>query len=295
MADEADQGQVVQRATVVGAGTMGRGIAQVLATAGIEVTVVDTQPAALEGAQDAVARSLDRLARRGSVTEAEARAAGERLRFTPRLDASIGADLVVEAVVEDLETKRRVFREAAAVLPESALLASNTSSCSITALAAAVSGPERVVGMHFFNPVPAMSLVEVVRGERTAPETVRSVVTLARRLGKSPVVVGDSPGFVSNRVLLPMLNEAIFALQEGVATKESIDQIIRLGLNHPMGPLELADLIGLDVCLDILEVLHRDLGDDKYRPCPLLRRMVAAGLLGRKSGSGFYVYDAGAR
>ncbi|MGH2354648.1 MAG: 3-hydroxyacyl-CoA dehydrogenase family protein, partial [Chloroflexota bacterium] len=213
-----------------------------------------------------------------------------RIRPTPHLDASAGADLLIEAVVEDLATKQTVFQQAARVLPDTALFASNTSSISITALAGAVSQPERVVGMHFFNPVPVMSLVEVVRGQQSAEETVQSIVALAQRLGKSPVVVNDYPGFVSNRILLPMLNEAMFALMEGVADKEAIDQVMTLGLNHPMGPLQLADFIGLDVCLHILEVLHRDLGDDKYRPCPLLRRMVAAGLLGRKSGAGFYEY-----
>jgi 3-hydroxybutyryl-CoA dehydrogenase len=283
--------QVVQRATVVGAGTMGSGIAQVLATAGIEVTLVDVAPEQLARAQDAIARSLDRLVRRAAL-DAEARdAVLARIRPTPVLDASAGPDLLVEAVVEDLATKRRVLERGAEVLPDTALLVSNTSSISITALAGAVGGPERVAGMHFFNPVPVMSLVEVVRGQLTSPETVRDVVALAERLGKTPVVVNDSPGFVANRVLLPMINEAVFALMEGVADREAIDRVMKLGMSHPMGPLELADLIGLDVCLQILEVLHRDLGEDKYRPCPLLRRMVAAGLLGRKSGAGFYAYD----
>jgi 3-hydroxybutyryl-CoA dehydrogenase len=283
--------QVVQRATVVGAGTMGSGIAQVLATAGIEVTLVDVAPEQLARAQDAIARSLDRLVRRAAL-DAEARdAVLARIRPTPVLDASAGPDLLVEAVVEDLATKQRVLERGAEVLPDTALLVSNTSSISITALAGAVGGPERVAGMHFFNPVPVMSLVEVVRGQLTSPETVRAVVALAERLGKTPVVVNDSPGFVANRVLLPMINEAVFALMEGVAEREAIDRVMKLGMSHPMGPLELADLIGLDVCLQILEVLHRDLGEDKYRPCPLLRRMVAAGLLGRKSGAGFYAYD----
>jgi 3-hydroxybutyryl-CoA dehydrogenase len=283
--------QAVQRATVAGAGTMGSGIAQVLATAGIEVTLVDVAPEQLARAQDAIARSLDRLVRRAAL-DAEARdAVLARIRPTPVLDSSAGPDLLVEAVVEDLATKQRVLERGAEVLPDTALLVSNTSSISITALAGAVGGPERVAGMHFFNPVPVMSLVEVVRGQLTSPETVRDVVALAERLGKTPVVVNDSPGFVANRVLLPMINEAVFALMEGVAEREAIDRVMKLGMSHPMGPLELADLIGLDVCLQILEVLHRDLGEDKYRPCPLLRRMVAAGLLGRKSGAGFYAYD----
>jgi 3-hydroxybutyryl-CoA dehydrogenase len=283
--------QAVQRATVVGAGTMGNGIAQVLATAGIEVTLVDVAPAALVGAQDAIARSLERLVRRDRLSAADRDATIARIRCTPHLDAATGSDLLIEAVVEDLTAKQRVFQEAAGVLPDTALLASNTSSISITALATGIAGPERVAGMHFFNPVPVMSLVEVVRGQRTDEATVLSIVALAERLGKSPVVVQDYPGFVANRILLPMINEAVFTLMEGVADKESIDQVMKLGANHPLGPLELADLIGLDVCLHIMEVLHRDLGDDKYRPCPLLRRMVAAGLLGRKSGAGFYVYD----
>jgi 3-hydroxybutyryl-CoA dehydrogenase len=283
--------QEVRRATVVGAGTMGRGIAQVLATAEIEVTLVDVAAGQLERAQEEIARSLDRLVRRQTLTAEAREGAIARIRCTPVLDASAGPDLLVEAVVEDLGAKRRVLQEGAAVLPDTALLVSNTSSISITALAGAVAGPDRVAGMHFFNPVPVMRLVEVIRGQRTTDETVRSVVALAERLGKAPVVVQDAPGFVANRVLLPMLNEAIYALMEGVADREAIDQVARLGLSHPMGPLELADFIGLDVCLHILEVLHHDLGDDKYRPCPLLRRMVAAGLLGRKSGAGFYTYD----
>ncbi|HEX2037188.1 MAG TPA: 3-hydroxyacyl-CoA dehydrogenase NAD-binding domain-containing protein [Chloroflexota bacterium] len=283
--------QVIRRATVVGAGTMGSGIAQVLATSGLQVTLVDVDVVQLERAQGIIARSLERLERRGTLSAAQREQALGLLRCTPVLDASAGADLMIEAVVEDLHAKRDVFQQAARVLPESALLASNTSSISITALAGAVSHPERVAGMHFFNPVPVMTLVEVVRGHHTSPGTLDSIVALARQLGKSPVVVNDHPGFVSNRILLPMLNEAMFALMEGVAEAEAIDQVMKLGMNHPMGPLELADFIGLDVCLHILEVLHRDLGEDKYRPCPLLRRLVAAGRLGRKSGAGFYDYE----
>jgi 3-hydroxybutyryl-CoA dehydrogenase len=283
--------QVIRRATVVGAGTMGSGIAQVLATSGLQVTLVDVDVVQLERAQGIIARSLERLERRGTLSAAQREQALGLLRCAPVLDASAGADLMIEAVVEDLHAKRDVFQQAARVLPESALLASNTSSISITALAGAVSHPERVAGMHFFNPVPVMTLVEVVRGHHTSPGTLDSIVALARQLGKSPVVVNDHPGFVSNRILLPMLNEAMFALMEGVAEAEAIDQVMKLGMNHPMGPLELADFIGLDVCLHILEVLHRDLGEDKYRPCPLLRRLVAAGRLGRKSGAGFYDYE----
>jgi 3-hydroxybutyryl-CoA dehydrogenase len=282
--------QDIQRVTVAGAGTMGSGIAQVLAAAGIDVALVDVAPSQLERAQAAIERSLGRFVDKQQITAAQRDETLARIRYTPNLDASINQDLLIEAVVENLDAKRDVFRRAAAVMPETAILASNTSSISITALGAAVSGPERVAGMHFFNPVPVMSLVEVVRGQLTAQDTIETVVALAERLGKMPVVVNDFPGFVSNRILLPMLNEAFYALMEGVAGKEAIDQVMRLGMNHPMGPLQLADFIGLDVCLHILEVLHRDLGDDKYRPCPLLRRMVAAGRLGRKSGAGFYEY-----
>ncbi|MBI3972776.1 MAG: 3-hydroxybutyryl-CoA dehydrogenase [Chloroflexi bacterium] len=286
----ADTERDINRATVVGAGTMGSGIAQVLATAGIEVDLVDVDTSQLLRAQAAIERSLDRLVQKGSLT---ARARDQSLaliRPKTKIDAAIGHELLIEAVTEDLTAKQAVFAQAAHVLPETALLASNTSSISITALASAVSGPERVLGMHFFNPVPVMKLVEVVRGQLTSEATTQAIVALAQRLGKTPVVVNDYPGFVSNRLLLPMLNEAFFTLMEGVAEKEAIDQVMKLGMNHPMGPLELADFIGLDVCLHILEVLHRDLGDDKYRPCPLLRRMVAAGRLGRKTGVGFYEY-----
>jgi 3-hydroxybutyryl-CoA dehydrogenase len=269
---------------------MGSGIAQVLAAAGIPVTLIDVEPRQLERARATIERSLGRFVQKGTLSAAARDAALARVTFAPALGAAAGAGLLVEAVVEDRDVKRSVLREAADLLPESALLASNTSSLSITALGAGLPHPERVVGMHFFNPVPLMALVEVVRGERSSEAAIVAAVGLAQRLGKTPVVVNDYPGFVSNRILLPMLNEAFYTLMEGVAEKSAIDQVMRLGMNHPMGPLQLADLIGLDVCLHILEVLHRDLGDDKYRPCPLLRRMVAAGKLGRKSGAGFYEY-----
>jgi 3-hydroxybutyryl-CoA dehydrogenase len=282
----------IGRIGVVGAGTMGNGIAQVAATAGIDTVMVDVAPVALERGAAAIAKSLDRLVAKGKLAE-EARATTlGRLTTAGALEALSGCDLVVEAVVERFEVKRDVLAALDRILAADAVLATNTSSISITKLAAQTARAERVIGMHFMNPVPVMALVEIIRGLATSQETYDVVETLTRKLGKTPVEVHDSPGFVSNRVLMPMINEAIFCLHEGVGDARAIDEVMRLGMNHPLGPLALADLVGLDVCLDILRVLHAGLGDDKYRPCPLLVKMVDAGRLGRKSGRGFFEYAA---
>jgi 3-hydroxybutyryl-CoA dehydrogenase len=276
--------------TVIGAGTMGNGIAHVFALGGHAVTLVDVNEAALERGLATIRKNLDRQVQKG-LNDADRDAALERLTTATDLAASVrSADLVVEAVAERTEVKAEVFRLLDREAPAHAILASNTSSISITWIAAQTQRPEKVIGMHFFNPVPVMKLVEVVRGLATSDETYETVRGLSEALGKVPVEVNDAPGFVSNRVLMPMINEAIYCLHEGVATKEAVDEVMKLGMAHPMGPIALADFIGLDVCLSILEVLHRELGDHKYRPCPLLRKMVAAGHLGRKTGQGFYTY-----
>jgi 3-hydroxybutyryl-CoA dehydrogenase len=278
------------RVVVVGAGTMGSGIAQVFAQAGHSVTLRDLGVPFLDKARGTIEKSLSKLVEKGKLPAEEKLAVLSRIAFSTELSPAREADLVVEAILEELQLKADLFGELDRTCPERTLLASNTSSISITRLAAATKRPEKVIGMHFMNPVPLMSLVEVIRGQATSDETTRTIVDLCRNLGKTPVEVNDFPGFVSNRVLMPMINEAIFAVFEGVATPEAIDEVMKLGMNHPMGPLTLADFIGLDVCLAILEVLHEGLGDPKYRPCPLLRRMVDAGWLGRKTGRGFYRY-----
>jgi len=283
--------QEVTHFGVVGAGTMGHGIAQVAAQAGLDVTLVDVVPAALERGVAGIGKSLDRLMAKGKLSAVDKTATIGRIRTTGDLGALAAAQIVVEAVVEKLPVKESVLQELDRVCPPETILATNTSSISITKLAARTKRAPRVIGMHFMNPVPVMQLVEIIRGLATAQETYDLVEATTRRLGKTPVEVHDAPGFVSNRVLLPMINEAVFALYEGVGTAEAIDQVMKLGMNHPMGPLALADLIGLDVCLDILHVLFDGFGDPKYRPCPLLVKMVDAGYLGRKSGRGFYPYE----
>jgi len=281
----------IDRIAVVGGGTMGNGIAHVAAQHGKAVRLLDVSAEVLERATATIAKNLDRQIKKGTLDEsAKADILGRIETGTDLAEGAADADLVVEAVPERIELKHAIFRALDTGAPEGAILATNTSSISITEIAAATGRPDKVIGMHFMNPVPVMQLVEVIRGLATSDETTATVFALAEELGKTPVEVNDFPGFVSNRVLMPMINEAVTALMEGVAAPEAIDTVMKLGMNHPMGPLALADLIGLDTCLNILEVLHRELGDDRYRPSPLLRKYVAAGWLGRKSGRGFHTY-----
>jgi 3-hydroxybutyryl-CoA dehydrogenase len=280
----------IQTVGVVGAGTMGSGIAHVFARAGLRVLLCDVEQCFLSRAITQIRTNLSREAAKGKLPEAEIEPTLNRIQPTLNREALAGADIAIEAASERFDLKAELFRSLDRILPEAAILATNTSSISITKLAAQTHRPKQVIGMHFFNPVPVMTLVEVVRGLATSDETFATVHALAVKLGKTPVEVNDAPGFVSNRVLMPLINEAAFAVMEGVATPEAVDQVFKLGMAHPMGPLTLADFIGLDVCVDILRVLQEGFGDPKYRPCPLLVRMVDAGWLGRKSGRGFYAY-----
>jgi 3-hydroxybutyryl-CoA dehydrogenase len=280
----------IKTIAVIGAGTMGNGIAQVFAQSGFKVRLVDVAQPTLDRARATIEKSLAKFVEKGRLTSADREATLKRLTTTSTLDQLIDVDYVVEAIVEDAQAKAALFVSLDAIIKPDAILASNTSSISITRLGAATKRPENVLGMHFMNPVPLMRLVELIRGQATSGEAMRTAWDLCAALGKTPIEAADYPGFIANRILMPMINEAIFAVMEGVGTPEAIDAVMKLGMSHPMGPLALADFIGLDICLAILNVLHEGFGDPKYRPCPLLRRMVAAGHLGRKSGKGFYSY-----
>ena len=281
---------MIKTVGVIGAGTMGNGIAQVLAQAGFSVTLVDVAQPMLDRARTSIEKSLAKFVEKGKLTTSDRDTALGRLSFATSLDQLGDADYVVEAIVENADVKRALFTSLDTITRPDVILSSNTSSISITLLGAATRRPDKVLGMHFMNPVPLMTLVEMIRGQATSDDSMRIASELCTRLGKTPIEAADYPGFIANRILMPMINEAIFAVMEGVGTPEAIDAVMKLGMNHPMGPLTLADFIGLDVCLAILNVLHDGIGDPKYRPCPLLRRMVAAGHLGRKSGQGFYPY-----
>jgi len=281
---------MAERVAVIGAGQMGNGIAHVFAQSGFDVAMIDVSPSALERGKATIASNLDRQIKKGTLQSADKDAILGRIAAEQSLEAIRGSGLVIEAATENRDLKFRIFTDIDAAADEGAILATNTSSISITEIAARTKRPEKVIGMHFMNPVPVMQLVEVIRGLATSNETTQRVLELSKSVGKTPVEVQDYPGFVANRILMPMINEAIYCLMEGVGSADSIDTVMKLGMNHPMGPLALADLIGLDTCLAILEVLHEGLGDPKYRPCPLLRKYVAAGWLGRKSKRGFFAY-----